>query len=139
MSIAITRRLASLLVFCFLAAPSLFAATFTVTSGATTGPGSLEQAILDANATPGRDQIVFTISSVTTNATLPPITDPVDIDGSVGTSRATVTPTSPCDGCAQFTFNEGSDGSTIRDLRLPGLAFVVIEVNPGVSDVTIAG
>ncbi|HYO75753.1 MAG TPA: Calx-beta domain-containing protein [Thermoanaerobaculia bacterium] len=139
MSIAITRRMASLFVLCFLVAPSLLAATFTVTSGATTGPGSLEQAILDANATPGRDQIVFAVSPVATNATLPPITDPVDIDGSVGTGRATVSTTSLCDSCIQFAFNEGSDGSTIRDLRLIGPAAALIHVDTGVSDVAIAG
>jgi Secretion system C-terminal sorting domain len=39
-----------------------FAATFTVTNTNDTGPGSLRQAILDANATPGPDDIVFNIA-----------------------------------------------------------------------------
>lgn len=38
------------------------AATFTVTNTNDTGPGSLRQAILDANATPGADDIVFNIA-----------------------------------------------------------------------------
>ena len=62
------------------------AATFTVTSTADSGPGSLRQAILDANANAGTDTIAFaipgagvhTISPVTA---LPNITQPVTIDG----------------------------------------------------------
>jgi hypothetical protein len=38
------------------------AATFTVSNTNDTGPGSLRQAILDANATPGADVIVFNIT-----------------------------------------------------------------------------
>ena len=63
-----------------------FAATFTVTNTAPTDSGSLRQAILGANATPGPDEIVFAIpgSGVHTIALaspLPAITDPVFIDG----------------------------------------------------------
>lgn len=39
-----------------------FSATFTVSNTNDTGPGSLRQAILDANATPGPDDIVFNIA-----------------------------------------------------------------------------
>ena len=73
------------LVGLLLVAP-LSAATFTVTTTADTGPGSLRQAILDANGNAGADTIEFnipgsgvhTISPVTG---LPPITGPVTIDG----------------------------------------------------------
>ena len=44
-----------------LAAASLSANTFTVTSTADSGPGSLRQAILDANASPGLDTVQFGI------------------------------------------------------------------------------
>ncbi|HUF08750.1 MAG TPA: hypothetical protein VMO47_05475, partial [Rhodothermales bacterium] len=37
------------------------AATFTVTTADDSGPGSLRQALLDANAAAGADQIVFDI------------------------------------------------------------------------------
>lgn len=62
------------------------AATFTVINTNAAGAGSLQQAILDANATPGADVISFNIPSggrtiAPTNA-LPVITDPVTIDGS---------------------------------------------------------
>jgi parallel beta-helix repeat protein len=62
------------------------AATFTVTSTANSGSGTLRQAILDANANPGADTIVFNIpgSGVQTIAptnALPAITNAVFIDG----------------------------------------------------------
>ena len=71
------------------------AATFTVTNTNDTGPGSLRQAILDANANAGTDTIDFNIPAVTDSgcnavtgvctiqptSALPTITDPVIIDG----------------------------------------------------------
>jgi len=60
---------------------------FTVTSTSDLGPGSLHDAILEANATPGADEIHFNIPGmgvqkiyVNTNG-LPEITDPVTING----------------------------------------------------------
>jgi len=63
-----------------------FAATYTVTTTADVGAGSLRQAILDANANPGLDEIVFNILGAGTQtiqplSALPTITDPVVIDG----------------------------------------------------------
>ena len=62
------------------------AATFTVTNTNDSGAGSLRQAILDANATPGGDSIEFDIPgsgvhTITPMSALPPITDTVTIDG----------------------------------------------------------
>lgn len=68
------------------------AATFQVTTTADNGdnlnptPGSLRKAILDANANPGADDIVFQIQgsgvqSISPPTRLPNITDPVTIDG----------------------------------------------------------
>jgi hypothetical protein len=42
---------------------SATATTFTVTTTADTGPGSFRQALLDANANPGADEIVFALPS----------------------------------------------------------------------------
>lgn len=60
------------------------AATFTVTNPNDSGTGSLRQAILDANATPGSDAINFSIGSglqtIMPLASLPEITDSVVID-----------------------------------------------------------
>jgi len=60
--------------------------TFTVTNTNDAGPGSLRQAILDANANPGTDAIYFNIPGAGPHAiqpasALPTITDPVVIDG----------------------------------------------------------
>src|SRR5438270_269164 len=60
------------------------AATFTVSN---TGPGSLNQAILDANANPGPDTIMFSIGagpqtiSYPAGNYLPPVNGQVVIDG----------------------------------------------------------
>ncbi len=63
------------------------ASTFTVSNTSDLGPGSLHDAILEANATPGADEIHFNIPGtgvqkidVSRNG-LPEITDPVTIDG----------------------------------------------------------
>lgn len=61
------------------------AATFTVVNTNDLDAGSLRQAILDANATPGADVIVFNIPSggltISPASALPPLTEPVTIDG----------------------------------------------------------
>jgi uncharacterized repeat protein (TIGR01451 family) len=61
-------------------------ATFTVTSTGDAGPGSLRQAIMDANSSQGADSIFVNIQppgSKTINllSPLPPVTDAVTIDG----------------------------------------------------------
>jgi hypothetical protein len=60
-------------------------ATFTVTTTGDGGPGSLRQAILDANASPGPDEIRFAVGAgpqtIALATPLPEITDPVTIDG----------------------------------------------------------
>jgi hypothetical protein len=60
--------------------------TLMVTNTNDSGPGSLRQAILDANATPGADTIDFNIPgtgvhTISPASPLPTITDPVVIDG----------------------------------------------------------
>jgi Divergent InlB B-repeat domain len=58
------------------------AATFTVTITNDSGPGSLRQAILDANATPGDDTIVFaTNGTIVLSSPLPTVTDNTVIVG----------------------------------------------------------
>jgi hypothetical protein len=81
----------------FLFVSAARAADFTVINTDDSGPGSLRQAIVDANANPGADRILFNIpgsgvhkivvggptnSNLTgPGAALPEITDPVTIDG----------------------------------------------------------
>jgi len=82
-------------------APQAFANTYTVTSTADSGPGTLRQAILDANANPGADVIEFMINSpgnlfegiapntyavIEVNTALPVITDAVYINGTTQTN-----------------------------------------------------
>jgi hypothetical protein len=59
--------------------------TFTVSDTGDSGDHTLRQAILDANANPGADSIVFEIGNGTQTiqplTALPSITDPVSIDG----------------------------------------------------------
>jgi parallel beta-helix repeat protein len=66
--------------------PAADAATFVVTTTADAGPGSLRQAILDANAAPGSDAITFALPGeglprIMPASPLPMVTDPVTIDG----------------------------------------------------------
>ncbi|HXF03843.1 MAG TPA: choice-of-anchor D domain-containing protein [Blastocatellia bacterium] len=66
---------------------SAVARTFVVTHTGDGGPGSLRQAILDANSSPGPDVIVFDIPTtgvplITPQSPLPEITEAVTIDGS---------------------------------------------------------
>jgi hypothetical protein len=63
----------------------LVPATFTVTSAANAGEGSLRSAIVRANATPGADTIAFAIGTglqqILITTPLPAVTDPITIDG----------------------------------------------------------
>lgn len=60
--------------------------TFTVTNANDSGPGSLRQAILDANSNPGLDSVSFNIPgsgvrTISPLSALPDITDSLTIDG----------------------------------------------------------
>ena len=60
----------------------LHGATFTVTTTNISGPGSLPVAIVQANTTPGKNKILFTVTNVTTlGLQLPAITNSVSIMG----------------------------------------------------------
>ena len=63
-----------------LAAP-LTANTYTVTSNADSGAGTLRQAILDANANPGADTIAFNIVGSGVHTIAPAtLLDPITIE-----------------------------------------------------------
>jgi len=68
------------------ALPGLRAVEFTVVNTNNAGTGSLRQAILDANTTPGADRIVFNIPgdglhTIVTTTGFPVVTDSVEING----------------------------------------------------------
>ncbi|MGA9350073.1 MAG: right-handed parallel beta-helix repeat-containing protein [Anaerolineae bacterium] len=90
--------------FLSLTAQPAQAATYTVTNTNDSGPGSLRQAIIDANANPGLDTITFSIPStdtrysnwtgpsdywwkITVTSSLPTINDAVTIDGTTQTTN----------------------------------------------------
>jgi hypothetical protein len=121
------------------------AADFTVITPVNTGPGSLRQAILDANALPGLDRIIFNIPGAGPHRItilpdgLPNVTDPVIIDGY---TQPGATPNTLADGNnavikiqvdgGWYDQAEGIDralvitagGSTVRGLSITGLQFI---------------
>lgn len=120
-----------LLVGLLLLATPARAATFTVTTTADSGPGSLRQAILDANASPGADTITFAIGAMGSQQTiqptsaLPTITEPVTIDGwSQGGSSYTGPPLIELRGSLAGSSNIGLNviggGSRVRGLVING-------------------
>ena len=133
-------RLALLLL---LAASSLAAATYTVTNTNDSGPGSLRQAILDANANPGADTIQFAVSgagcdgggvcTIQPQSALHSLTSPVTIDGYTQSGAAANTSAAGAinavlkivvSGVSDPNHNDdiglefaaGSDGSTVKGL-----------------------
>jgi parallel beta-helix repeat protein len=116
----------------------LDAAVFTVSNVKDSGSGSLRQAIMDSNSSPGLNHIVFNISGkgpfrIRPKRQLDPITNPVIIDAytQTGSNQNTINNEihanlfieingSQCvsKGPTGFglTFFKGSDGSTIRGL-----------------------
>ena len=141
-----------------MAATSLASAnTYTVTSTADSGAGTLRQAILDANASAGADTIAFAIvgSGVHTIApasALPAITGPVTIDGyTQAGSSANTNPTSDglntvlrieIDGTS-LGFSPGldvrADGVTIRGLVINRCAGSGIETTGALHMLVIEG
>jgi len=93
-------RLQGLLLALVLVASTASANTYTVTSTADSGAGSLRQAILDANANPGADTIAFAIvgtgpHTIAPTSALPIVTGSVTIDGYTQSgSSANTNPTS---------------------------------------------
>jgi hypothetical protein len=148
-------RLASLLLA---AVPGVSgAATFTVTSTADAGPGTLRQAILDANAAGGADTIGFNIGgagvhTIVPASALPTITGPVTIDGYTQTGAAPNTNGPELGTNAQLMievdgtntgalttdailhFTPTADGSTVRGLVLNRAASsgILVEGTDGV-------
>jgi hypothetical protein len=110
-----------------------------VTSPADSGPGSLRQALLDANDAPGENRIEFSLAgpgphTISVLSPLPSITSPVIIDGE-SQPGFSGSPVLELDGSA----SEGADGlvitagsSTVRGLVLHGFATGIrLEANGG--------
>jgi hypothetical protein len=139
------------------------AATFTVTNTNDSGPGSLRQAILDANANPGADTIAFAIPGADPNCdangvctiepltNLPDVTDTATIDGSTQGGAVVGKPAHPTDvpirqiqlrGVVDTDFSTtglvlGVNNCLVRGLAIGGFDYGIRV--PFVSGTTIAG
>ena len=119
--------------------------TYTVTTTADSGAGSLRQAILDANANVGADTISFNIAgsgvqTITPGSALPAVTSPVTIDGfSQPGSMANTNPTGQGLNAVLLIEVVGSLGVSTSDTTIRGLVvhgtgsgtFVGITINNG--------
>lgn len=102
------------------------AATFTVTTTASAGPGSLREAILAANAAPDPDRIEFNIAPsnivhvIQLAAPLPVITGPVTIDGLTQPGSAPNTLAQGFNATNLVTISGSSLGPASQNGRRPG-------------------
>ena len=121
-------------------APAFAQTTFTVTTTADDGAGSLRQAILDANANAGADAIHFDVPgsgvrTITLGSDLPMITDLVVIDGLTqpGAHCDPWPPTLLIEVTGElddaFEIDASGGGSTIRGLVLNGYSGSGIDVS----------
>ena len=109
----------------FLLSAHLSGATYMVTTTADSGPGSLRQAILDANANPGTDAIAFNIpgtgvQTIVPLTALPVITEAVTIDGYMqpGSSPNTLAVGDNAVVLIEISGINGIGGFTVRPSRL---------------------
>jgi hypothetical protein len=119
---------------------ALAAATFTVTSLADSGAGSLRQAILDANSSAGEDRIEFAVAGTIRigRSALPAVTDGVIIDGTTapGFSGRPVVRID-YQNTAGLTLASGAAGSGILALSLVDAAGAGVTI--AASGTTLAG
>jgi hypothetical protein len=121
------------------------AATFTVTSTADSGNGSLRQAILSANLSAGTDSIRFTVGgagvvNIIPRTELPALTGPVIIDGATQPGFAG-TPLIRILGTNLSTAGSGlrvlGGGSTVRALWISGFAVAGLRLETAGSNVVV--
>jgi hypothetical protein len=111
--------------------------TFVVLNTADSGAGSLRQAILGSNATPGLNTIDFNIGSgpqtISPLSALPNITAPVSIDGTTQPGFSLfpaidIDGVSAGGGASGLKFAAGSDGSAILSLSIDGFSQAGISI-----------
>jgi hypothetical protein len=115
------KKIASLLIFSGIIFSKCFAVTYTVTSNSDSGPGTLRQAILDANALAGADDIVFSIGTGAQTITLTSIVDitsAININGSTQPGFSG-TPLIKIYGTSMFQLN-AANGATVQCLDFSG-------------------
>lgn len=117
--------------------------TLLVTTAADSGPGSLRQAIVDANANPGADAIDFAIETtgvptIHLQAALPPVVEALTIDGTTqpGSNGAPYVELDGTNaGAAASGLQTSADGVVIRGLVInrfqgPGILVLPPPVTP---------
>ncbi len=99
-------------------------ATYSVTSLLDAGAGSLRQAILDANASSGADEIAFAVTgTIQLASALPDVVDTLAIDGSTAPGFTELPLVAVDFGAASgLVFAAGSDGSVLQSLALGNAA-----------------
>ena len=118
-------------------------ATYTVNSLADSGPGSLRQAIIDANANGGVDSIEFTVAgTINLSSGLPVISEQVTIDGSTAPGYAG-DPVVNLDGTGVSAnglhFDSGADNSSVNALMITNFTGNGIQVDAGADGIAITG
>ena len=103
---------------------------FTVTNTNNSGAGSLRQAILDANALAGTDNITFNIpgtgvQTINLTSALPPITDPVVIDGYTQPGASVNTLAVGTNAVLLIELNGASAGATANGINVTGGGSIV--------------
>ncbi len=107
------RRAAALLGAVWLCSAPLLAAPFTVTNTADSGPGSLRQAILDAAAAGGLNNVVFSIPGAGVQ-TIAPVTDLPNLPANLLIDGYSQT------GSSVNTLTNGSNAVLLIEIRGPG-------------------
>ncbi len=107
--------------------------SFTVTNTLDSGAGSLRQAIIDSNNNPGADTITFAIGSgaqtITPTADLPPVNDPVTIDGTTqpGFAGAPLITLSGALTGSGLGLKIGAGSTTVRGLVINNCSLTAVE------------
>ncbi|HLP93072.1 MAG TPA: thrombospondin type 3 repeat-containing protein [Saprospiraceae bacterium] len=107
------------LAFLLLGISSIRANTYTVSNTDDSGPGSLRQAIIDANNNPGADVIDFSVAgTVNLLSGLPTINQPLVIDGTSAPGYVQGAPTFKLDGDVVVFYANGPSALTIQGLDM---------------------
>ncbi|MBU6221708.1 MAG: right-handed parallel beta-helix repeat-containing protein [Planctomycetes bacterium] len=114
-------------------------ATYVVNTLADAGPGSLRQAIIDANAHKGPDAIDFSVAgTIALKSALPAITDSLDLDGSSAPGYAgKPVVTLDFQNNAGLVVSAGANRSVIQSLSLVDSSGAGLSL--AASEVTVAG
>lgn len=128
--------------------------TFLVSTTADSGPGSLREAITQANLNPGADTIRFDIRdplvngahTITPRSALPAITDTVWLDASrepdalaLGRPVVELVGSDAGGSASALVLADGSDGSLVRGLVVHQFGGAAIRVLAGADGVALAG